>query len=457
MAMPSKTAGPLIGLVVFVILFVLTAATSVYFLTEWNKSAATEAKAKRDLAAIIPPGYLDQEFGMQAQQAAQGEGKTLVDFLVSRNANVMSAVTGETSGDAMSLRGALNLKPDETVKQKMQSLERARAEADNKVGELERAVEEASAQVTQIQAQADEAKRAGEEQVRELQATIAPYAEATKRALESLEELKTELATARDSAKTEYATEIEEERAKQSSLVAANQALTARVQELQKQVDQFRIKPTDPALLVDGRVIDVSQTAKDQIFISLGNKDRVRAGMTFEVYPDSSAILYDPKTDRQSPGIASIEIIKVGDTTSTARVTRKAPRATVAKGNVLANAVYSPNYQYKFLVHGKFDVDNDGKITDSEGDYIRAKIREWGGVVVDGTEITPDIDFIVLGSVPVRPQIRSVGADDAAYAAQLEASRAYDSYQALVASASAAQVPVLNWNRFQILTGSSER
>jgi len=457
MAMPSKTAGPLIGLVVFVILFVLTAATSVYFLTEWNKSAATEAKAKRDLAAIIPPGYLDQEFGMQAQQAAQGEGKTLVDFLVSRNANVMSAVTGETSGDAMSLRGALNLKPDETVKQKMQSLERARAEADNKVGELERAVEEASAQVTQIQAQADEAKRAGEEQVRELQATIAPYAEATKRALESLEELKTELATARDSAKTEYATEIEEERAKQSSLVAANQALTARVQELQKQVDQFRIKPADPALLVDGRVIDVSQTAKDQIFISLGNKDRVRAGMTFEVYPDSSAILYDPKTDRQSPGIASIEIIKVGDTTSTARVTRKAPRATVAKGNVLANAVYSPNYQYKFLVHGKFDVDNDGKITDSEGDYIRAKIREWGGVVVDGTEITPDIDFIVLGSVPVRPQIRSVGADDAAYAAQLEASRAYDSYQALVASASAAQVPVLNWNRFQILTGSSER
>jgi len=457
MAMPSKTAGPLIGLVVFVILFVLTAATSVYFLTEWNKSAATEAKAKRDLAAIIPPGYLDQEFGMQAQQAAQGEGKTLVDFLVSRNANVMSAVTGETSGDAMSLRGALNLKPDETVKQKMQSLERARAEADNKVGELERAVEEASAQVTQIQAQADEAKRAGEEQVRELQATIAPYAEATKRALESLEELKTELATARDSAKTEYATEIEEERAKQSSLVAANQALTARVQELQKQVDQFRIKPADPALLVDGRVIDVSQTAKDQIFISLGNKDRVRAGMTFEVYPDSSAILYDPKTDRQSPGIASIEIIKVGDTTSTARVTRKAPRATVAKGNVLANAVYSPNYQYKFLVHGKFDVDNDGKITDSEGDYIRAKIREWGGVVVDGTEITPDIDFIVLGSVPVRPQIRSIGADDAAYAAQLEASRAYDSYQALVASASAAQVPVLNWNRFQILTGSSER
>jgi hypothetical protein len=457
MAMPSKATGPLIGLVVFVILFVLTAATSVYFLTEWNKSAATEAKAKRDLAALVPPGYLDQDTGLQAQQAAQGEGKSLVEFLVSRNANLMSAVTGETAGDAMSLRAALNLKPDETVKQKMQSLERARTEAVNKAAELERAVEQSGAQVTQIQAQADEAKRAGEEQVRELQATIAPYAEATERTLASLEELKTELATARENAKTEYATEIDEERAKQASLVAANQALTARVQELQKQVDQFRIKPADPALLVDGRVIDISQTAKDQLFISLGNKDRVRAGMTFEVYPDSSAILYDPKTDRQAPGIASIEIIKVGDTTSTARVTRKAPRASVSKGNVLANAVYSPNYQYKFLVHGKFDVDNDGKVTDSEGDYIRAKIREWGGVVVDGTEITPDIDFIVLGTVPVRPQIRSIGADDAAYAAQLEASRAYDSYQALVASASAAQVPVLNWNRFQILTGSPER
>ncbi len=456
MAIRSGSSGPLIAVVVFVILTVLSIATAIYFFTERNKSDAIAMESKRALAAVVSAGYLDQDPGAKVRQAAEGENKSVVEYLVSKNTEVAVVVTGETSADSASVRSALGLKPEQTAKQSLESSRRSVLEAEAKTVEQQKIVEQLTVQMATVQAQADEKSKSADEKVLQLTATIEPYRASTEAALASIQELKDQLTKARDEAKSEYANQIAEEKNKQASLVSANQGLSGRVTELQKQLDAFRITPKDPSLLVDGTIIDLAAT-KDQLFISLGTKDRVRPGMTFEVYSDATAIMYDPKTDRQTPGYASIEIIKVGDTTSTARVTRKAPRKSILKGDVIANAVYSPTYQYKFLVHGKFDVDNDGKVTDGETDYIRAKIRDWGGIVVEGEEITPDIDFVVIGSIPLKPQMRSMGESDAAYAASLSASRAYDSYQELLTSASAAQIPILNWNRFQILTGAAER
>lgn len=456
MAIRSGSSGPLIAVVVFVILTVLSLSTAIYFFTETNKSNAIAAESNRALAAVVSAGYFDQEPGSTIRQAAEGENKSVVEYLIAKNADIATVITGETSTDAASIRGTLALKPEQTVKQALDTAKRSATDAEAKMAEQQKVAEQLTAHMAAVQAGADEKAKSADEKVLQLTATIAPYRESSERALAAIGTLKEELIQARDQAKSEYANQITEEKNKQASLVAANQGLSGRVAELQRQLDEFRLKPSDPSLLVDGRIVDLA-SSKDQVYISLGSKDRVRPGMTFEVYSDPSAIMYDPKTDRQTPGYASIEIVKVSDTTSTARITRKSPRRSVARGDVLANAVYSPTYQYKFLVHGKFDVDNDGKVTDGETDYIRAKIRDWGGIVVAGEEITPDVDFVVIGSVPSRPQLRSVGEDDAAYAASLAASRAYDSYQTLVNSAAAAQIPILNWNRFQILTGAAER
>ncbi len=456
MAIRSGSSGPLIAVVVFVILTVLSIATAIYLYTELNKSKNIATESTKALADVVSEGFFDQEPGKKIGSDARVENKSVVEYLVSKNAEVAAVLTGETSADAVSVRTALELKPDQTAKQALASSRKSVLEAEAKTVEQQKIVEQLTAQMETVQAQADEKSKSADEKVLQLTATIEPYRASTEAALASIQELKDQLTKARDEAKSEYANQIAEEKNKQASLVSANQGLSGRVTELQKQLDAFRITPKDASLLVDGTIIDLAAT-KDQVFISLGTKDRVRPGMTFEVYSDATAIMYDPKTDRQTPGYASVEIIKVGDTTSTARVTRKAPRKSIAKGDVIANAVYSPTYQYKFLVHGKFDVDNDGKVTDGETDYIRAKIRDWGGIVVEGEEITPDIDFVVIGSIPSKPQMRSMGESDAAYAASLAASRAYDSYQALLASASAAQIPILNWNRFQILTGAAER
>jgi hypothetical protein len=456
MAIRSSSTGPLVSLVVFVILTVLSLVAAIYFYTEADKASAERATAVRELAKVINDEQRGRESIQSLESAAQAQGQTLVEHLLQRHAALATVVSGDAAADATSARTALGLGESDTAKQALDGARRDAEESASKLADQVRASEAVAAQAEATRAEADAANKAADEKVAQLTASIAPYRESTERAMEEIAELKNELVQAREQAQSEFANQLAEEQAKQATLVAANQNLSERVQVLQQQLEQFRIKPSDPALLADGTVVDLG-TTKDQVFISLGLRDHVRPGMTFEVYPDAAAILYDAKTDRQSPGKASIEITKVGDTTSTARVTRQRKGNAIQRGDVLANAIYSPSYKYKFLVHGAFDVDADGRSGQAEADYIRGKIQEWGGIVVEGDELTPDVDFVVLGTPPSRVMAKPLGEDSAGYNAYLESKRAYDAYEGLLASARAAQVPVLNWNRFQILTGAADR
>lgn len=454
MAIRTGTTGPLVSLVVFVILTVLSMVAAIYFYSEAEKARAERTAAIRDLAKVVRPDSSEALASLEA--AAQAQGQTLVEHLLAREAALATMVSGDSNGDAAAIRTSLGLSDTQTAKQVIEDARRAERESAAKLADQIKASEAAIARAEAATAEAEAAMTAANDKVAQLTATIAPYGESTERALSEIAELKSELTQVREQTQSEFANQLAEEQAKQGALVAANQNLSERVLVLQQQLEQFRIKPSDPALLADGSIVDLG-TNKDQVFISLGLRDHVRPGMTFEVYPDAAAILYDPKTDRQSPGKASIEITKVGDTTSTARVTRQRRGQTIQRGDVLANAVYSPSYKYKFLVHGNFDVDADGKPTTGEGDYIRGKIREWGGVLVEGDELTPEIDFVVLGAPPARVMVQPLGDDSASYNAYLESKRAYDTYEGLIAAARGGQVPILNWNRFQILTGAADR
>ncbi len=456
MASRTGTAGPLVALVVFVVIAVLSMVTGIYFYSEMNAANERAVIAQKSLHDVVTDEDRGSERVQGFEAGATGAGQTLVKHIIEQHDAIAMLVSGNPNANLKELRDALALSDDQTAKQALDSLRRDLVSAQSKVQDQIKSSAQITAQAELATLEAAAKIRAADEKVAQLTATLAPYRASSERALGEIAELKNELILARDQAQSEFANQLAEEKNKQAVLVATSQNLAERVDVLQKQLEQFRIKPRDPALLVDGRIVDLG-VSDNQVYISLGSKNHVRPGMTFEVYPDSSAILYDPKTDRQSPGKASIEIIKVGDTTSTARVTRSKRGSSVSRGDVLANAIYSPDYQYKCLVHGKFDVDTDGKATDGEANYIRGKIQEWGGSVIDGDTLTPDVDFVVIGSVPARRMAQPLGEDSAAYASYLSEKRAYDAYEELAASAKAAQVPVLNWNRFQILTGAAER
>ena len=53
-------------------------------------------ESKRALAAVVSAGYLDQDPGAKVRQAAEGENKSVVEYLVSKNTEV--AVVVKTRG-----------------------------------------------------------------------------------------------------------------------------------------------------------------------------------------------------------------------------------------------------------------------------------------------------------------------------------------------------------------------
>ena len=456
MASRSAGTGIIAALVTFVVLTVLSAVAAIYFYSAMDKAEQDARRAQEDLARVATSEQLNREEVRKLMAAASPERMTLVEFLMNQKGEIAAIVAGDPNSDAPALRSALSLAEGQTVRAAIDDARRQlRTKSDEAEGmrasvtAAERAAELAKAQA---QAQVDAAKR----EIEEVRASLEPYKQAGDRHEVEIGEVKQEYATAREELENSYKNRFAE---LQQQIDAANQEvslLRTRAGELQKQVDQFRIKPKDASLLVDGRIVDAS-TSSDRVYISLGSKDRVRPGMTFEVYDDAAAIQFDPQTQRQTAGKASIEIVRVGETTSVARVTRQRPGRPIVREDVIANAVYSPDYRYKFLVHGKFDVDSDGAVSDTEADYIRGKISEWGGEVVTSESITGDLDFVVVGSQPPMPVAPSLGASQAQFDAFFRARAARESYDNLISQARDAGIPVLNWNRFRILTGAAER
>ena len=124
---------------------------------------------------------------------------------------------------------------------------------------------------------------------------------------------------------------------------------------------------------------------------------------------------------------------------------------------MIANAVFNPDYRFKFLVHGKFDINNDGKATVGEADYIKSRIREWGGDIVEGDAVPGDLDFLVLGVQPPPPMDLPSDATESQTIAYTEQREARELYDQLFRTATDAEIPVLNWTRFETLTGSVAR
>ncbi len=155
--------------------------------------------------------------------------------------------------------------------------------------------------------------------------------------------------------------------------------------------------------LVDGQVIGVNPAAST-CTISIGRKHKLKLGMTFAVYPDANSIKADKRTGDYLPGKATLEVINVGESSSTARIISEVKGNPILNGDVIANAIYDPNKVYKFLVYGNFDVNGDGVFTPLERNDLQAIIEAWGGKVGRSRfDLTGDLDFLVLGERPVLP------------------------------------------------------
>ncbi len=209
-------------------------------------------------------------------------------------------------------------------------------------------------------------------------------------------------------------------------------------------------KPKDEYALVDGTVVGVNPSAQE-VYVSLGEKDKIALGMTFAVYSEAKAIRPDPGTGEYPRGKATLEVINVGDDSSTCRITGEIRGNPVVKNDVIANAVYDPGKVYKFVVYGVFDANGDGRLSELEADDVKTVIQSWGGEIVD--DLVGDVDFLVLGA---RPMLPPEPGSNAPIEVVLEYQRLRDKasrYDDLLKQAGATSLPVLNQNRLYTLVG----
>lgn len=409
-------------------LFVLT------FIFLGQKGTAEEAKSSAE----------------SASRAAQTERNKTND-----DVRALAAKLGfPESGSAADLLGrvsALTTPSISTVKERVSGLERdlgsanaqlaaARGELANLGPKLEAAVKAREG----VEKKYDEAKR-------DLETKVGALGEKSDKSVAELGEARTKMTESVDTltARTRDQKTKDDETIRQLNLRATE--LQAQIDSLQRQLGRGgKLDPIDEAGLSDGRIASVDPSDPELVYLDIGREQRVVLGMTFEVFSQPSQIKAD-RDGNYAPGKAAVEIVQVGPTSSTARVTRLARNTSLVKGDVIANAMFDPKKVYTFVIAGNFDTRKGGQATPEGASEVRALIEQWGGRVVE--ELTGEVDFVVLGAKPIVPPAtleNATPADTTAYNRLVRAARRYED---LFKQAVDAKIPVLNLNRLSTLTG----
>ncbi|MDX2131991.1 MAG: hypothetical protein SFY69_08065 [Planctomycetota bacterium] len=456
--MASRTSGSFGLVATLVVLGLASLGFFVAFVVFYGKHSSALQKVQQlqqDQADVVRPDERNRDDVRNLVEEAKRAGnKSLVGYLVESQEAIMARVTGSRRDRPSDLANKLTGVPGAESSSLLTLLDAQRGQVDTLQSQL---------------AQADEARRAA---IANQQAEVARVATIEKSHRDTVNALTAQVTQYRDEIEAyragtdEYKKKVDEEldKVKQAAaeeekrLADSIQQLTESKLILENQLAALRgqrnqgvVRPGDEYALVDAEVIGVEPGTR-QVFLSIGRRNNVVLGMTFSVYATPQALRPDAEGNYPR-GKATIEVINVGETSSTGRITSEVRGNPVVKGDVVANAVYDPNKQYKFVVFGNFDANRDGLATELERADIAAMISAWGGEVI--TDLTGDADFLVLGAAPLSPVRPS---SDAPLEVVLEfqrREREVQRYRDLERQAQATSVPILNENRLYTLVGKT--
>ncbi len=452
--------GVVVSLVVFVLCTVFLLVLTIVFYAGKAKAIQEGDTAEANLARYVTRELRNRdEIKSIESKVNPARGESVVGTLREDYGDLMGYVSGDRAkpldqvqaefmkygvGEDSTLRATI-IKYSRDLEQRQNDLEQKNSQLtarENELAEKDKRMQQMAAD--------------HQEELDKVTAKITEYQDAAEEYREQLEQVKSEYQGNLDRNQQRYEGDITRLESQKDSLFQERVILKSRLDELQAVLSANRLKAADPAKMVDAVIAETS--GRDEVFINRGARDRIVLGMTFEVYDSPAALAqFDPVTGAQPRGKASLQVTEVRSATSKCKITRAVPGRPVVRSDVVANAVYDPNYVFKFLVHGKFDVDGDGTPTEEEAEYIRSEILRWNGQVVSGDDLPGDLDFLVLGIEPPRPLSPRPGATDLELEAWVQRRQAFEKYTELFRRASEAQIPVLNANRFFILTGYTER
>jgi hypothetical protein len=451
--------GVIVSLVVFILTTIFLLVLTIVFYAGKTEALELTERAASDLEQYVKQTQRNSDVFKAFEQAAAANGQSVAAHLNGRYEDAMRFLNGDASGSLDQVKaafGRFGVGEGDVVRHVLEEKTRELGTRQTEIDGLKGKLSDRDAELAQKDATIARMNDDHRAEIELVSREITTYREAAEKYGNDVTLTIGQVNDAVDRLKGQYDARI---RGLEDELDGANQEvvlLRARVDEYEAIFNEARARATSPELLVDGTVIDVD-SGRETIFIDRGKRHRVVLGMTFEVYDDAGSIRVNPRTGVLPRGKASIQVVKVADTTSTCKITRAVPGRPVVRNNVVANAIYDPTYRFKFLVHGKFDVDGDGRPTKAEADYIESLIIDWGGEVVTGTELPGDLDFLVLGEMPPIPPQPPVNATEAQTRIWVNKRMARLQYEELYNRASEAQIPILNANRFFILIGHTDR
>ncbi len=452
--------GVVVSLVVFVMCTVFLLVLTIVFYSGQSKAQEGFRTSDATLTRYVSKEQRNREsIKVVYAKVNPNRGESVVRYLQEQQEDIMQYVAGNRTARLESVKDQfkrLGVPEDSSVRD---ALQQQRRDLSSRDSEIEGFKTQLTARETEIRTLEAAKNQLADDHRQELNAVIgkiAAYQQAAEEYRDQLNEVKGEYYGNLDRLKDRYEGDIARLENEKDSLYQQQIILKERLDELQSIFSQDRLKSKNPALLVDGTILD--SAGSDEVYINRGKADRIVLGMTFEVYDNEAALADVDRLTGQLPrGKASLQVVQVRSTTSKCKITRSITGRPVVRHDIIANAVYDPDYVFKFLVHGKFDVDGDGKPTETEADFLRSLIVNWGGEVVTGEQLPGDLDFLVLGVEPREPMPPRPDATEFELDAWVQKRRAHERYHALFRQASEAQIPVLNSNRFFILIGYTDR
>ncbi|MCC5787925.1 MAG: hypothetical protein JJU33_14620 [Phycisphaerales bacterium] len=459
MASRGSSPGAIITIVILGILTVTFFVLTLMFYAEKNnlEAAAEDAVQSRD--RFVAGGEVDRANAIADRAAAGKSVFAHMEDVIGRAARI-AAGSRDISINDLEQRVA-DLDPERVGLLRIATNQRERiASLQSQIEEMRVPAAEESARLAAARAfftdDATAVRRDADgiaQQQQQLSSQVTGYSGRIRDGIESIrrqeDETRVRVQQVRDEAENDKAT-------LRNQVAQLDEQILRLEDEIRRLRDERRaaiIRPRNEFDLVDGSISSV-QADQQEVTINLGRRDKIVLDMVFEVYESAAAIAPDPRTGEYAQGKAMIQVINVGEATSTARVVERRGRSQIFRGDVIANPVYDPRKQYRMLVFGHFDTDGDGRPTEFERDSIVARIREWGGEAINAREaadLTGDIDFLVLGQRPTVPPQPSSQAPIDIQLQWIRLNDQADLYDEFQRRAEAVGIPILSQNRLSTL------
>jgi hypothetical protein len=125
----------------------------------------------------------------------------------------------------------------------------------------------------------------------------------------------------------------------------------------------------------------------------------------------------------------------------------------VIKGDRISNIVFERDMKFTYFVAGDFDLDGNGYVDPNGTQRVVEAITLSGGKVVN--QLSPAVDFVVLGSDPVVPQEPAFGASEAVQAEYKKQQDLHRKYVDIGDQIQALAIPVIDTSLFITYTGQA--